>query len=190
MTRLSLSVAAIAAFAAVVSVAAVAHADPRPFTFRNDTYAVGKGNWEYEQHVTWRKHKESETRYDRVDFRHEFEFGLADNFDIAFYLPSWYYEDTNEPFFIRIVEDDVKPGSKESMLRTAAEIRAYNDAEDAKEQREAELERRTERIVEAVMVWAHCLGNMEAFVRSKEKIKDDIKRILKEEFDAHDGKAE
>ena len=78
------------------ALAPAAFADPRPFTFSNDTYPMGKGDWEYEQHVTWRKNKEDETRYDRVDFRHEFEFGLADNFDIAFYVPSWYYEDTDE----------------------------------------------------------------------------------------------
>src|SRR5436190_13712240 len=73
-----------------------ASGDPRPFTFSNDTYPVGKGNWEYEQWVTWQKHKENETRFDQVVFRHEFEFGLADNFDLALYLPSWSYEDTDE----------------------------------------------------------------------------------------------
>ena len=71
-------------------------ADPRPFTFSNDTYAVGKGQWEYEQWVTWQKHKENETRFDQLVFRHEFEFGLADNFDLAVYLPSWSYEDSDE----------------------------------------------------------------------------------------------
>src|SRR5687768_17695230 len=74
----------------------VASADPRPFTFSNDTYPMGKGDWEYEQWVTWRKHTENDTSYDRVDFRHEFEFGLADNFDLAIYLPSWRYEETDE----------------------------------------------------------------------------------------------
>jgi hypothetical protein len=39
---------------------------------------------------------ENETSYDRLDFRHEFEFGLADNFDLAVYLPSWRYEDSEE----------------------------------------------------------------------------------------------
>lgn len=57
---------------------------------------MGRGEWEYEQWVTWRKHKEDETGYDRIDFRHEFEFGLADNFDLAVYLPSWRYEDSEE----------------------------------------------------------------------------------------------
>src|SRR5215218_521554 len=85
-----------------------AFADPRPFTFSNDTYAVGKGDWEYEQHVTWRKHKESETGYDRVDFRNEFEFGLADNFDLAIYLPSWNYEDSDERSGVHFGSIDVE----------------------------------------------------------------------------------
>ncbi len=85
------------AFAFVLFVAAgFASGDARPFTFSNDTYAVGKGDWEYEQWVEWRTHKEDEPDYDRVDFRHEFEFGLADNFDLAIYLPSWRYEDSDD----------------------------------------------------------------------------------------------
>lgn len=86
-----------AAFAAIFVVSStVALADPRPFTFTTDTYAMGKGNFEYEQWVTWRHHREDEPGYDRIDFRHEFEFGIADNFDLAIYLPSWRYEDTND----------------------------------------------------------------------------------------------
>lgn len=83
-------------------------ADPRPFTFSNDTYPMGKGDWEYEQHVRWRKHKESDTGYDRVDFRHEFEFGLADNFDLAVYLPSWNYEDSKDRSGVHFGSIDVE----------------------------------------------------------------------------------
>lgn len=73
-----------------------AWADPRPFVFSNDTYPMGRGDWEYEQHVTWRTDKDNEEGYDRVDFRHEFEFGLADNFDLAIYLPTWRIENSDE----------------------------------------------------------------------------------------------
>jgi hypothetical protein len=73
-----------------------ASADPRPFVYTNDTYAMGKGHWEYEQWVEWRTHKEDEPDYDRVDFRHEFEFGITDNFDLAVYLPSWRYVDSDD----------------------------------------------------------------------------------------------
>lgn len=76
--------------------AAVALADPRPFTFSNDTYPMGKGDWEYEQWVTYRTHKEDETDYQRFDFRHEIEFGVTDSFDLAFYLPTWRYEDSED----------------------------------------------------------------------------------------------
>lgn len=77
---------------AFVSVAA---ADPRPFTFVYDTYPVGNGAWEFEQWVTYSAHTDNEPDYDRFDFREEIEFGLADNFDLAFYLPSWRYEDSD-----------------------------------------------------------------------------------------------
>jgi hypothetical protein len=79
-----------------LSVASAAHADPRPFTFSNDTYPMGKGDWEYEQWVTWRANKENESDYQRFDFRHEFEYGVTDNFDIAVYLPTWRYEDSED----------------------------------------------------------------------------------------------
>ena len=71
-------------------------ADPRPFTFSSDTYPVGKGGWEYEQWVTYKARKEDESDFQRFEFRHEFEFGLADNFDLAVYLPSWSYEDSQD----------------------------------------------------------------------------------------------
>ena len=87
---------ALAVVAVVVLGSAVASADPRPFTFSNDTYPMGKGDFEYEQWVTWRKHTENDTSYDRVDFRHEFEFGLAENIDLGLYLPSWNYEDSQD----------------------------------------------------------------------------------------------
>ena len=82
--------------AALAVSSGVCLADPRPFTFSTDTYPMGKGEWEYEQWVTWRHHREDEPGYDRVDFRHEFEFGVADNVDLAIYLPTWRYEDSEE----------------------------------------------------------------------------------------------
>jgi hypothetical protein len=69
-------------------------ADARPFTFSTDTYPMGKGQWEYEQWATFRTHKEDESDFHRFDFRHEFEFGITNHFDLAIYLPSWRYEDS------------------------------------------------------------------------------------------------
>jgi len=69
-------------------------ADPRPFTFVYDLYPECKGNWEYEQWVTWSHGTEEDSGLDRFDFRHEFEFGIADNFDLSIYVPTWHYEDS------------------------------------------------------------------------------------------------
>lgn len=79
-----------------IALSAPVMADPRPFTFSNDTYPMGKGDWEYEQWATYSVSKEDESDFQRLDLRHEFEFGLADNFDLAFYLPSWRYEDSED----------------------------------------------------------------------------------------------
>src|SRR4030095_2437128 len=77
-------------------------ADPRPFTFTTDAYPVGKGGWEYEQWITYQGHKKDDHDFSRFDFRHEFEFGVADNVDLAFYFPQWRWEredgDTNVTF--------------------------------------------------------------------------------------------
>jgi hypothetical protein len=79
-------------FSTIVLLAAgIASADPRPFTFTTDTYPVGKGNWEYEQWATWQQAGDENV----YRFRHEIEFGVADNFDLAFYLPNWRYESTD-----------------------------------------------------------------------------------------------
>ena len=86
---------ALAFAAALCASATVASADPRPFTFSNDTYPMGKGDFEFEQHVRWRHHTDEDAGFNRVDFREEFEFGIADNFDLAFYLPTWRYEDSD-----------------------------------------------------------------------------------------------
>ena len=77
-------------------VASDLYADPRPFAFTYDTYPVGKGNFEYEQWVTYRAHTEDDSDLARWDFRHEFEFGLAENFDLSVYLASWRYEDSDD----------------------------------------------------------------------------------------------
>lgn len=82
--------------AGLVVFATIATADPRPFTFTSDTYAEGKGQWEFEQWATFQTHKDSDGGYNAIDFREEIEVGVADNVDLAFYLPNWRYEDSKE----------------------------------------------------------------------------------------------
>lgn len=88
---MSLMIRSFACFIVLLS-ASIASADPRPFTFTTDAYPMGKGAWEYEQWITFSGHKENDTDFSRFDFRHELEFGLTDNFDLAFYFLEWRYQ--------------------------------------------------------------------------------------------------
>lgn len=99
--------------AAVVSavLSASAQADPRPFTFTNDAYPMGKGDWEYEQWVTYEGDQDSDDDFERLSFRHEFEFGLADNIDLAIYLPEWQLEDTGDGW-----DSDFQGGAVETIV--------------------------------------------------------------------------
>jgi hypothetical protein len=72
----------------------LASAGVRPFTYVYDTYPMVKGEWEYEQWLTYSRHTEEDSHFDRLDLRHEFEFGVADNFTLSFYVASWHYEDS------------------------------------------------------------------------------------------------
>ena len=96
LLRLSLNMKNALVLLSVTLLATAAYADPRPFTFVYDTYPIGKGNVEYEQWVTYRAHSEDDHDFQRLDFRHEFEFGVADNFDLSLYLASWRWEDTRD----------------------------------------------------------------------------------------------
>lgn len=74
---------------------ASAAADLRPFAFVKDSYPEGKGEIEYEQYVTWKGHKDNDHSFSRFEFTHEFEFGVADNFDFSIKL-DWSHQHSDE----------------------------------------------------------------------------------------------
>src|ERR1051325_1786207 len=80
----------------VTLAATTAWADPRPFTFTYDAYPIGKGGLEYEQWMTFNADKGSEQGFRQLQFAHEIEYGLADDFDLSFYFLRWNYEDSAE----------------------------------------------------------------------------------------------
>src|SRR6185295_3713264 len=83
--------------ALVVTIAATtAWGDPRPFTFTYDTYPIGKGGLEYEQWMTFNADKASEHDFRQLQFAHEIEYGIADDFDLSFYFLRWNYEDSEQ----------------------------------------------------------------------------------------------
>ncbi len=75
------------------AVAMNARAGERRFTYIYEALTMPKGAFEYEQWVTWKTHKETERDFDRFDFRHEFEWGVTDNFQLALYVVDWRFED-------------------------------------------------------------------------------------------------
>lgn len=78
---------------ALAMAALPADADNRKFTYSYETTTMPAGHAEYEQWVTWKTHKENDTDFDRFDIRHEIEFGITDQFQLAIYVSDWRYED-------------------------------------------------------------------------------------------------
>jgi hypothetical protein len=90
--RHPLRICRLAAAVAVMCVVSAAHADARRFTFVYEAPTLPKGVIEYEQWVTLKTHKEIDSNFTRLDFRHEFEFGITDDFQLAFYASDWQYQ--------------------------------------------------------------------------------------------------
>ncbi len=83
----------IVAILCLFAVAENARAGGRRFTYSYEVLTMPKGMWEYEQWVTWKTNKESTPGYDRFDFRHEIEWGITDNFQLALYFANWRYDE-------------------------------------------------------------------------------------------------
>ena len=81
------------AFAIILSfvLAIPALAGSRRFTYVYEVTTSPAGDVEMENWVTWRTDKRDDPGFDRVDFRHEFEFGITDKFQAAIYLADWNY---------------------------------------------------------------------------------------------------
>jgi len=74
----------------------LAWADPRPFTFTYDAYPIGKGAVEYEQWMTFNADKGNDHGSRQLEFLHELEYGIADDFDLGLYFLRWNYEDSRD----------------------------------------------------------------------------------------------
>lgn len=99
MQRLSTPRAALRGFLATTlllsSVIAASHAQAhaRRFTYTHESGVEPAGEFEYEQWVTLKAHKDSDGDFEEWTFRHEFEFGVTDRFQLALYLADWRYSD-------------------------------------------------------------------------------------------------
>ncbi|MCO6437920.1 MAG: hypothetical protein J5J06_12580 [Phycisphaerae bacterium] len=68
-------------------------AGERRFTYVYESTTEKKGEWEFEQWVTWKTAKESNRDFDRFDFRTEIEYGVTDRLQLGFYVSDWRYEE-------------------------------------------------------------------------------------------------
>ena len=88
-----------------------------------------RGNWEYEQKHTWREGK-ARGRYHALDLRNEFEYGITNDLQVAFYLENLYLyqkdvldpEDTTN-FFANHDEFNIRGASVEFLYRAMSVYR-------------------------------------------------------------------
>lgn len=91
--RRSVAGTLVAAVLAVGGVTQSASADARVFMFTYEATTMPAGGLEYEQWVTWKTDKPEDHSFDRLDFRHEIEYGVTDHWQVALYVSDWRYED-------------------------------------------------------------------------------------------------
>lgn len=70
-----------------------AFAGARRFTYVYETSTAAPGTFELESWITWSTHKDEDSTFDRLDFRHEIEFGITDRLQAAVYVADWNYRD-------------------------------------------------------------------------------------------------
>lgn len=87
--------AAVVAAALAAAAAAPALADSRRFAFSYESAGTPRGVSEYEQWVTWKTDRQSDARYDRLEFRQELEHGLSDRVQLGLYFANWRYTRTS-----------------------------------------------------------------------------------------------
>ncbi|MGI8821317.1 MAG: DUF6662 family protein [Chthoniobacterales bacterium] len=65
----------------------------RRFTYVYETTTAAPGTFELESWITWQTARDDDRKVDRLDFRHEIEFGITDRLQAAIYVADWSYQD-------------------------------------------------------------------------------------------------
>lgn len=77
----------------IVPTSAVASSRKIPWLYEPRTMVAG--DVEYEQWVTWKTNKASDSMYDEFQIRHEIEWGVTDTFQLAVYAADWRHKKTS-----------------------------------------------------------------------------------------------
>lgn len=76
----------------LVPTVATAHPSQNPWVYSPRTMVAGE--WEYEQSITWKTDKQSDSNYDEFRISHELEWGVTDAFQLALYA-NWRNKETS-----------------------------------------------------------------------------------------------
>jgi hypothetical protein len=79
----------------VFTATTISNASSRSTPWLYDTRTMPAGEVEYEQWVTWKTDKKSDSNYNELRFRHEIEWGLTDTIQMAIYFADWRYKETS-----------------------------------------------------------------------------------------------
>ena len=79
----------------LLALTSLAEAGSRRFTYSYETTTMSKGAMELESWVTWKTQKDSDPGFERFDMRNEFEYGVTDRLQLAFYFFDWRYEESD-----------------------------------------------------------------------------------------------
>lgn len=66
-------------------------AGARRFTFVYEAPTTPPGVIEFENTINWESPTPNQSRFNQIDFRHEFEFGITDHFQASIYVADWDY---------------------------------------------------------------------------------------------------
>jgi len=89
-TQLIGTIGCLVALSGSILPAVSSFAGVRHFTYLHEAPTSAPGSVEIENWITWKRTTDPE-RVDQVDFRHEFEFGITQNFQASVYLADWFY---------------------------------------------------------------------------------------------------
>lgn len=84
------------ALLATVFCTSVAEASSRKTPWLYSPRIMTVGEVEYEQWVTLKTNKQSDSEYTELRFRHEIEWGVTENLQMAVYFADWRYKKTSE----------------------------------------------------------------------------------------------
>ncbi len=82
--------------AALLAIAAPANAGSRRFAYSYETTTMPAKAMELETSVTWTTNRPSDGDFERFDIRHEFEYGVTDRLQLAFYFLDWRYQESSK----------------------------------------------------------------------------------------------